>query len=280
MKEKPEIKNALSIDLEDWYHGMLQVNYTEWDKYESRLRKNLDFILDLLKVSHTKATFFILGHIAEKFPEFVKDIAMDGHEVANHGYYHRPIFEQTQEEFKNDVSCSKIIIENIIKKEVTGYRAPFFSVREDTLWALDVLNDLGFKYDSSVFPTKNFLYGIPDAPLRPYRVNKSDLIEFPLSVVKILGVTVPVSGGFYMRLLPYWVTKLGLRFYRHKEWPAVIYLHPWELDVDKPKIPVKLPFKWKMIYEYNIEKMKTKFELLLKDFEFTTIEETLSAYKV
>jgi len=280
MKEKPEIKNALSIDFEDWFHGMLQVNYTEWGKYESRLRKNLDFILNLLKTSNTKATFFILSHIAEKFPQMVEEIARDGHEVASHGYHHRPIFEQTPQEFKDDVSRSKDMIEGIIKDRIVGYRAPFFSVRKDTLWALDVLGEVGFEYDSSVFPTKNFLYGIPDAPLRPYRVNNGKMVEFPLSVVKILGRALPVSGGFYMRSLPYFVTKLGLRFYGHKGWPAVVYLHPWEVDVDKPKIPMLLPFKWRLIYEYNIAKMKKKFEALIGDFEFTTIKETLSTYEV
>ena len=279
MKKKSNTKHALSVDIEDWYHGVIQIKHTEWHKYENRLEKNLDFILRLFRDRNIKATFFILGYIADKFPRLVERIMKDGHEIASHGYYHRPIFEKTKEEFRDDVARSKKAIEAISNVRVKGYRAPIFSVRKDTLWALDILSDLGFEYDSSIFPTKNFMYGIPDAPLRPYRVKGGNIIEFPLSVIRILNTNFPISGGFYLRVLPYIFTKMGLFLYERKGWPAVIYMHPWELDVDKPKIDLALPLKWKIIYEYNIDKMQRKFKSLIKDFEFTTMNEVLAFYR-
>lgn len=275
---KAEVKNALSIDLEDWYHGVLQIDYANWHQYENRLEKNLITILNLLNKYHTQATFFILGHIADKFPGFVKLIAENGHEIASHGYNHRPIFEQTPQEFKEDVLRSKKVIESLTNVAIEGYRAPFFSVTKKSLWALNILKELDFKYDSSIFPTKNFLYGIPDAPQAIYRIKENGLIEFPLSVVKVLGANLPISGGFYLRTLPYSLMKLGLLSYNHKGYPAIIYIHPWELDVDKPKIPIRLPRKWRFIYEHNTgNKFKNKFELLMKDFKFTSISEVLNA---
>lgn len=270
---KSQIKNALSIDFEDWYQGIFQIGYSDWGRYENRLGKSLSMVMDLLEKHRIRATFFVLGYIADRFPGLVEMIAEKGHEVASHGYYHRPIFEQTPEEFRQDLLRSKKAIESIAGVRTKGYRAPFFSIREDTLWALDIIKELGFEYDSSIFPTKNFLYGIPDAPQTIYSIKGNGLIEFPLSVVKKGGMTIPVCGGFYMRALPYQVIKWGISYFNRTKGPAVVYLHPWELDTGKPKIKVEL--KWKMIYEYNLHTMKKKLERLVEDFEFTTISEVI-----
>lgn len=270
---KPEIKNALSVDFEDWYNGMLQIKQEDWHLYENRLGKSLGRITELFDRYNVKATFFVLGYVAEKFPALVKMIAEKGHEIASHGYDHRPVFTMAPGEFREDALRAKKIIEEVSGVKVSGYRAPFFSIRKDTLWALDILKETGFRYDSSIFPTKNFLYGIPDAPHTIYSIKSSGLIEFPLSVVKKCGVTIPVCGGFYMRALPYKVIKWGISYFNRTKGPAVIYLHPWELDKDKPKIKMKL--KWKIIHEYNIRSMDKKIERLVKDFRFTTISKVL-----
>jgi len=267
------MKNALSVDLEDWYNGILQIRYTDWHLYEHRLEKNLSKIIELLDRHNIRATFFVLGYIAEKFPSLVKMIAEKGHEIASHGYNHRPVFTLSSQEFREDVLRAKKIIEDVSGIKVSGYRAPFFSIRKDSLWALDILKETGFVYDSSIFPVKNFLYGIPDAPRKIYKIEGNGLIEFPLSVVGSSGMVMPVCGGFYMRAMPYNMIKWGLSYFNKKHGPAIVYLHPWELDIDKPKIKMKL--KWKIIHEYNIGSMGNKLERLVKDFQFTSIKEVL-----
>lgn len=267
------IKNALSIDVEDWYQGILNIPSSDWHRYENRLEKNLIQIIDLLNRHKIKATFFVLGFIAEKFPESIEMIAGNGHEIACHGYFHRPIFTQTPQEFEEDVLRSKEILERIAGVEIKGYRAPFFSITENTLWALDILKKLGFLYDSSIFPTKNFLYGIPDAPHTIYRPKGGGLIEFPLSVIRKMGRNIPVCGGFYMRMMPYGFIRWGISSFNSLNGPAVVYLHPWEIDVEKPQIP--LPLKWRIIHDCNIRTMKRKFQRLVGDFQFTTIDEVL-----
>jgi len=268
-----KIKNALSIDVEDWYQGILQVKQEDWPKYENRVKHGLDNILTILDAHKIKATFFILGYLAEKQPGIVSMISGAGHEIASHGYWHKLVYRLTPQEFREDVTRSKVAIESITKKKVRGYRAPFFSIVKDSLWALEILNDLGFDYDSSIFPMKNFLYGIPDADGNIYKISGTNMTEFPLSVLKISGFRFPVCGGFYLRSLPYWISACGIRSFNRKGHPAVVYMHPWELDRAKPKIPMGL--KWKFIHEYNIATMENKLKLLVKDFYFTSIEEVL-----
>lgn len=267
------IRNALSIDVEDWYQGILQIDNKDWFRYQERLRDNLKRVLDILSSRGTKATFFVLGYAAEKDPSIVKMIANAGHEVASHGFSHRLVYQQSPEEFREDVARSKQILESISGTTIKGYRAPFFSITNKSLWALDILSDLGFKYDSSIFPTKNFLYGIPDADDKIHKIVNTNIVEFPLSVLKINGFKFPVCGGFYLRSLPYLISTCGLRYFNRGGHPAVVYMHPWELDARKPKIPMGL--KWKIIHEYNISGMEDKFKRLIRDFCFTSIEEVL-----
>lgn len=272
-KMPPKIKNALSIDVEDWYQGLLQMPNSDWPKQQDRLSANITKILDILATCQVKATFFVLGCVADKHPEIIGQIVKGGHELASHGFGHQLVYRQSPAQFRDDVKRSKELIENAANVKIRGYRAPFFSITKDCLWAFDILNDLGFSYDSSVFPAKNFLYGMPDAPSTPYKIDKTDMLEFPLSVLKIANLRLPVCGGFYLRTLPYPVTKFGINRFNNKGRPAIIYMHPWEVDPGKPSIPMSL--KWKLIHEFNIAAMENKFRRLLKDFSFTTISEVL-----
>ena len=269
----PKIKNALSIDVEDWYQGLLQMPSSEWPRQEDRLGASITKILDILAACHVKATFFVLGYVAVKHPEIVRQIAKGRHELASHGYSHQLVYRQSPAQFRDDVKRSKELIETAANLTIKGYRAPFFSITKECLWAFDILNDLGFSYDSSVFPAKNFLYGMPDAPSAPYKIDKTNMLEFPLSVLKIANFRLPVCGGFYFRSLPYSVTKYGINHFNNKGRPAIIYMHPWEIDTGKPRIPMSL--KWKLVHEFNISGMEAKFRRLVKDFSFTTISEVL-----
>ena len=267
------VRNALSIDVEDWYQGLLQMPSSDWPRQEDRLGASLTRILDILAASQVKATFFVLGFAVEKHPEIVRQIVKGGHELASHGYRHQLVYRQSPAQFRDDVLRSKELIEDAANLKVLGYRAPFFSITKECLWAFDILNDLGFSYDSSVFPAKNFLYGMPDAPSTPYKIEKTGMLEFPLSVLKIANFRLPVCGGFYLRSMPYVITRCGIKHFNNKGQPAVIYMHPWEIDTGKPRIPMSL--KWKLVHEFNISAMENKFRRLLKDFSFTTISEVL-----
>jgi polysaccharide deacetylase family protein (PEP-CTERM system associated) len=270
--ETPKVRNALSFDVEEWYQGMLQVDPGEWPRYEDRLAYSLDQILKLLAEKQVKATFFVLGYVAEKQPALVGQIIRGGHELASHGYQHRLVYRQSPEEFRDDVSRSKKILESISGCRVKGYRAPFFSVTKKSLWALRVLEELGFEYDSSVFPTSNFLYGIPDAPRFIYKAG--GIAEFPLSVARAGRFNFPACGGFYLRALPYWLSRYGIRSFNRQGEPAVVYLHPWEIDADKPRIAMKP--KWKLIHEYNINTARGKLSRLLCHFSFGPLSEVLN----
>lgn len=270
-----QFKNALSVDVEDWFQGMLGVNYREWANFQPRLEISLNKILGILRARSLKATFFVLGYIAHKQPDIIKRISDEGHEIACHGYAHKLVYSQSKEEFRQDVSAAKEAIEKVIKRKIYGFRAPFFSITRDSLWALDILAELGFTYDSSIFPVKNFLYGIPEAPQTIYRAGTAGkIIEFPLSVVKIKKLRLPVCGGFYLRCLPYALCSWGIKHFNKEGWPAVVYLHPWEMDIEKPRLQMGL--KWRIIHECNINKMQEKFERLIKDFSFTTISGVLN----
>ncbi len=235
------MKNILQIDVEDWF---CDLEPQDWDKCEARVVAATEKVLSVLRDSSTKATFFILGYVAERFPALVKRIEGEGHEVASHGYGHRRITDQTPSEFEEDVRKSIDILESITGKKVKGYRAPQFTVMKETLWSLGILKKLGMEYDSSIFPVKTPLYGIPDAPLYPYRIESehagegNGLMEIPLSIytVPLLGKRVPVAGGFYLRFFPYLFIRHALKTLNARGHVAVCYIHPWEFDPGKPRV--------------------------------------------
>ena len=265
--------NILQIDMEDWY---CDLDPGEWGKYEPRVEAATETVLSILKESGNRATFFVLGHVAEKFPGLVSKIDRAGHEIASHGYNHRRIPDQTPEEFEDDVKRSIELLQSITGKKVKGYRAPQFTVMKETLWALDILKRQGMEYDSSVFPVKTPLYGIPDAPLFPYVIKTAEagdskgLVEVPLSVYKppVLGKNIPVAGGFYFRFFPYFFLSYALRKLNREGNVAVCYMHPWELDPGKPRVE---GLKW--YHYYRLSAMEGKFRKLVRDFRFISTQE-------
>ena len=273
------MKNIMTIDLEDWYQD---VEFTHWDLYEDRIIKNTNKLLSILDEKNVHATFFVLGYNAERFPELIKNIIDKNHEIASHGYDHTPLFQTTPDKFENNIKKSIKCLERITKEKIIGYRAPQFSVIESNFWVIDIIKKY-FKYDSSIFPAKTPLYGIPNAPRFPYRHSPNtsekegdgDLFEFPLATYKIpiFKKNIPIAGGFYLRLFPYSFTKYGITK-MNKISPAVCYLHPWEIDPGQPKIK---SYKW--WHYYNLADTEDRFKKLLGDFKFMSIKEYLQMTK-
>jgi len=266
------IINYLTIDLEDYFQvsafEKVVGSHKNWDSYPSRIEANTKKILSLLDRHSISATFFIVGWIAERFPILVKDIDNCGHQIGCHSYFHRLVYDLTPEKFRNDTKAAKDILEQITGKKVLAYRAPSYSITRQSLWALEILEELGFSYDSSIFPIYHDLYGIPDAPRFEYKVPNQNLTEFPISTAKIMGHNIPISGGGYFRLFPYWFSNIFLKKINEQEkQPFVFYIHPWELDPDQPRIDgAKILARFR--HNVNIGKTASRFEQLLQDFRF------------
>jgi polysaccharide deacetylase family protein (PEP-CTERM system associated) len=270
--------NAMTVDLEDWHHSIDSIPFGDWDKYESRVEVNTHKILDLFNKEKINATFFILGYIAEKYPSLIKEIASLGHEIATHGNVHQLVYRQSPQEFREDLKRAIGVIENISQQKILGYRAPYWTITKDSYWALDILLEEGLKYDSSIFPMKTYLYGIPDAPLYPYIVKENHgnkLIEFPPSVITFMRVKIPVGGGFYMRLLPTWLIRAGFKKINKEDQATIVYIHPPEFDPQKPRL--KLPFMESILHYYNLDVMEGKIKSLVSEFKFGTVKELLSS---
>ena len=276
--------NALTIDLEDYFQVEAfasRINYNDWDNYPCHIEKNTKKILDILDFYQIKATFFCLGWIAKRYPLLIKTIAQKGHEIASHGYAHKPIYKQSPKEFREDIKRTKNILEDIIGKPVFGYRAPTYSITQKTLWALEILAEEGYKYDSSIFPIKHDLYGIPNAPRFPFvitfqRSNVQTFFEFPLTTLRILNINIPIAGGGYFRLFPYVFIKNALKYINIKEKkPFIFYLHPWELDPNQPRIN-HIPWRSRFRHYVNLNKAERKFKKILSDFKFCSILEILN----
>jgi polysaccharide deacetylase family protein (PEP-CTERM system associated) len=263
--------NAMTFDVEDYYHVeafQSVIQREDWDNYEGRVYNSTLKILEILSRYGIKATFFILGWVAEHTPEIVKEIQAAGHEIGSHGYAHRIIYQQTRDEFADDVRRSLEIIEGITGEKVLGFRAPSFSVTKRSLWAIEILQSLGLAYDSSVFPIIHDLYGIPDAPRHPYQI-AAGFWEFPMTTIRMLGANLPVGGGAYLRLFPYWWTRWGIRRANSNGVPAVVYLHPWEVDPGHPKIKTS---RINQLRHYiNLEKTEDRLVALCRDFRFTSL---------
>lgn len=272
------IKNAMSIDLEDWFcvDNLSQVIRKEdWDSCELRVGESTGRILNLLDKHQTRATFFVLGWVAEKLPELIREIEAKGHEIAVHGYNHLLLTEITPQEFDEDLARALETLRSCgIKQTPIGFRAPSFTVVEKTkAWALPTLEKYNFKYDSSVFPIGFHPdYGVADAPLVPYKIT-AGLHEFPMSCLEFFGKRFPFSGGGYFRLFPYSYTKFCMKKYNAMGRAAIFYLHPWELDPGQPK--VKLPRSKQIRHYRNLDQTEKRLDALLRDFQFTTVREVL-----
>lgn len=269
------MKNILTVDLEDWYQG-IEIDISRWQGYESRIEESIIRLLNILGEEGVKGTFFVLGYVAERYPELVARIAREGHEIASHGYSHTFLYRQQREEFARGLEKSVNTLERITGQKVLGYRAPYFSVTKESLWALDTLLEKGLRYDSSVFPVNNYRYGIPASPRFPYVIRSADagsLIEFPVSTVKWGKINVPFSGGAYLRILPYWMIRNAIHKINSKGKPAILYLHPWELDPHHPRL--RLPLRIKLPHYANLKSTEGKLRALIKDFEFRPLREIL-----
>ena len=268
------IINYLTIDVEDYFQVSAfekLIHPSAWDGYVSRVERNTGKILALLEEHEVKGTFFIVGWTAERYPNMVREIVDRGHEIGCHSYLHQKIYDLNPEEFREDTKKAKNILEDITGRAVTGYRAPTYSITKKSLWALDILEELGFRWDSSIFPIFHDNYGIPDSPRFEYKLPENNLKEYPISTALLLGRKIPVAGGGYFRIFPYWFTKMALRSINKLEQkPFVFYLHPWEIDPDQPRIPHA---GWKSRFRHynNLEKTEDRLTLLLQHFQFGPI---------
>jgi polysaccharide deacetylase family protein (PEP-CTERM system associated) len=270
-----QITNALTIDFEDWYQG-LEIPYSEWDKFEDRVEFAGQKLLQILEEENSKATFFILGYVAEKFPGLVSDIKKAGHEIGTHGFSHTLIYTQTPELYREEMTRAIGFLEDQTGEKVVGHRAPFFSITKDSLWALDILGELGIKYDSSIFPVLNYRYGIAGAPRFPYEIKRDNFTmqEFPVSTLQLPKVTLPISGGAYFRIYPYQLTKQALKSVNRSGQPVTFYLHPWELDPEHPRID--LPRRIALTHYFNLGATERRFRKLLRDFKFAPMRDVLN----
>jgi polysaccharide deacetylase family protein (PEP-CTERM system associated) len=253
------------------------VAYDEWARFEPRVERNVEKVLSLFDEFGVKSTFFILGWVAERFPALVRTIHQGGHEIASHGYGHQMIQRQTRDEFRADVRRAKAILEDIIGESVIGYRAPTFSITEQTVWALDVLAEEGYLYDSSIFPVRHDRYGFPrwsryieKTPLH----NGLSLIEVPPATARLLGVNLPAAGGGYFRLAPLCFFSWAVHRLNQSGQPAVLYLHPWEFDPDQPRFPI--PPLSRFRHYVNLASTEKKLRKLLSSASFTRLRDILS----
>ncbi|MCG7866395.1 MAG: polysaccharide deacetylase [gamma proteobacterium symbiont of Stewartia floridana] len=272
--------NAITVDVEDYYQVSAfnkQVTKADWEGYESRVYDNTHRILKIFDDNSIKGTFFVLGWVAERNKKLITEISELGHEVACHGYSHDLVYNQTPDKFLEETRKSKAILEDIIGKPIKGYRAASYSITEKSLWALDILTECGFSYDSSIFPIMHDRYGIPGAKTMPHRLKTAkgnEIIEFPLSTVGIAKRRLPVSGGGYFRLFPYWLSKAGLnRVNRNDQMPFIFYMHPWEIDEGQPKIKSSRLSEFR--HYNNIDKFESRLLKLVRDFEFSTVSDVL-----
>jgi len=275
------ITNLLTVDVEDWYHDL---SPSRLKLCEDRVVEYTRKILHIIKENECNATFFTLGCVAERFPGLIEQINDEGHEIATHGYLHTPITQRNKLEFEEDLNKSISILEHVAQRKILGHRACRFSINKKTAWAIDILEKSGLKYDSSIFPAMVFEYGVPSAPLYPYFISSSNieedcssgnLMEFPLSVFRIpfLWLNIPIAGGFYLRFFPYWFIKMSLKRINKMGYPGVIFIHPKDLDPQKPRIK---ELSWH--HYYGLSDAERKFSKLLRDFKFTSIENYLEKY--
>lgn len=275
----------MSVDVEDYFHVAAfsrQIDPSTWDGYPLRVEKNTHRLLDVFDQFETRVTFFVLGWVAERCPGLVRTIAARGHEVACHGFGHKLVYEKTREEFRSKTKRAKNCLEDQAQCAVLGYRAASYSIVKRSLWALDILAELGFAYDSSIFPVRHDRYGIPTSPRQPYRLalsNGHSLIEFPPATFALLGVRLPVGGGGYFRLYPYLLSRFALaHLNRSEQNPFMFYLHPWEIDPEQPRIKSS----WLSTFRHynNLHRCEERLRRLLRDFRFAPVRDVLKTLQI
>lgn len=270
------ITNAMTVDVEDYFQVSAFEPYiakNQWDSLPHRVESNTDKILELFQTRGIKATFFTLGWVAERYPELIKRILTEGHELACHGYEHIRVTEQTPAEFRNDVARTKKLLEDLSGKEVKGYRAASYSIGKNNLWALDILQEEGFKYSSSIYPVKHDLYGMPDAPRFIYEpIANQTFKEIPITTIRFGNKNLPCGGGGFFRFYPYALSKWAFnRVNNQEQQSGIFYFHPWEIDPDQPR-QSGLNLKTRIRHYLNLQRMENRINQLLTDFKWDTME--------
>jgi polysaccharide deacetylase family protein (PEP-CTERM system associated) len=275
------ITNALSIDVEEYYHGMefeAALPGGRRAQLPSRVKASVNKVLEILAAHEARATFFTVGQVAEAHPEMVRKIDEAGHEVACHSYCHELVYRQSPTEFREDIRRAKAVLEDLSGKSVIGYRAPNYSIQAGQQWAYDILLEEGFVYDSSVYPIVHDRYGQRDAPRFTYAIRRAEervLLEFPIGTVQVAGVNLPIGGGGYFRLLPEPVFRLGIRRVNKKDkQPVMFYFHPWELDPDQPRPP--MPWHHQFRHYVGLSRQARKLSQLFRHTRFGTVREVLA----
>ena len=277
------VNNIITVDVEDWFHILDlrdEISIKDYSNLESRVERNTYTLLNILDEYKVKGTFFILGWVAQHFPHLIQEICNRGHEVASHSYAHKLCYKMNPEEFKEDTVKSIQVVEDIIGQKVLGYRAPGFSIKQESLWTLDILVELGIKYDSSIFPSRRGHGGLPGAPIFPYyqtTLKGKEIFEFPISCIKLFNLNIAFSGGGYLRLFPYRFIKWGIHKYNKLGYPVVIYIHPREIDPYHPRL--KMPLYRRFKSYVNLSSTEKKLRLLLQNFSFKPMKQVFERYK-
>ncbi|MEE4384472.1 MAG: XrtA system polysaccharide deacetylase [Pseudomonadales bacterium] len=277
------MSHALTVDVEDYFQVAAffdVIPAASWDHWPSRVRDTTHRVLDLIDEADRRATFFVLGWVAERHPELVREIHRRGHEVACHGYSHQYVYGQAPTVFREETCRSKHLLEQLTGEPVTGYRAASYSITPESSWALEILVEAGFRYDSSIFPIRHDHYGFPGAPLVPHwaETASGSLLEFPLTTAEFGPLSLPVAGGGYFRLYPYSFTRSMIRRHqRTRSDPFIFYLHPWEIDPDQPRIP-NARLRSRLRHYLNLKHCEARLTRLLNDFEFQTMGELSRTY--
>jgi polysaccharide deacetylase family protein (PEP-CTERM system associated) len=275
MAHRSPITNALTIDVEDYFQVSAfapHIDRAHWDTTECRVERNMHRMLDMLARHDTKATFFTLGWLAERYPALVRRIVADGHELASHGYGHERVTDLTEAAFFNDIQSAKAILEDIGGVPVVGYRAPSFSIGASNLWALDTLERAGYRYSSSIYPVQHDHYGMPDAPRFAHQI-RTGLMEIPPTTLRLLNRNLPSSGGGYFRLFPYALSRWMLQQVNQRDaQPAIFYCHPWEIDADQPRVK-GISAKTRFRHYVNIGRTERRLERLIQDFRWGRMDQ-------
>jgi polysaccharide deacetylase family protein (PEP-CTERM system associated) len=273
------VRNAMTVDVEDYFQVQKfahRIDRADWDGFPTRVEQNTNRILDGLGRAGTRATFFTLGWVAERFPRLIRRIADEGHELASHGWDHTRVFTQRPDEFRADIRRTRTVLEDIGGVAVIGYRAATFSINARTMWAYPILRDEGYRYSSSINPIRHDLYGMPDAPRQPFLPRDDGVIEIPMTTVRLFGRNWPCSGGGYFRLLPDGLYRAGLRRINRSGTPGIFYFHPWEIDAGQPRIP-KIGLKSRLRHYTNLSRMEAGLHALLRDFAWDRMDRVYAA---
>ena len=277
------LANAMTVDVEDYFQVSAfeeRIDSQAWGKWPLRVEANTRRIMELFSEADIKATFFMLGWVAQRFPQLVQDLVATGHELASHGRAHVRVCKQTPKEFRQDVEYTKKLLEDVAGCRVNGYRAASYSIGRENLWALDVLEETGHEYSSSIYPIHHDLYGMPEAPRGPFRVDDGQLIEIPVTTVQFGKLKLPCGGGGYFRLLPYKISRAAMRRVRRRDGlPCVFYFHPWEIDPQQPRVD-GLDFKRRFRHYVNLNKMESRLSRLLKDFKWSRMDKVFLQGKI